>query len=345
MRRLLFSFFLLLSFVLTGAAGPGTWQGYIQRYPEFAAQLESMDKKALKDLYQTYLLYEHLGALSANCYPDDPAAAIPDGWVLVGPDTAAGALVSRYNNGSSASSSGFHAELYRKVGSNPFYCLAFAGTDDLMDVFGADLFGSLRADQTQTRLARELVGEMVKILSDTPFWLTGHSLGGRLALEAGVEYMLPAVVFNPASLSRDTKQALSDLAGQSGFKRIGRQMRTCVTLSLFTAVYAVADGEGSAVSIDTEKIVSSLGEGLSDMWNDGDILGGLSKIGSGAVESLEGDLLDALQRSETVSGYIGEEVAFGRVIRICHAGYHKIGPLYEALCEYREMISLRLQMM
>ena len=343
MRRLLISILLTLSFVSGRAAG--TWPDYIQRYPEFAAQLESMDKHALKDLYQSFLLYEQLGALSANCYPDDPAAGIPDGWVMVGPDTAAGALVSRYNNGSSARSSGFHAELYRKVGSQPFYSLAFAGTDDILDVFGADLFGALRADETQTRLSKELVGEMVRILPDTPLWLTGHSLGGRLALEAGVEYMLPAVVFNPASLSRDTKRVLSELSGKSAFKRMGRMMRTSVTLSLFTAIYAVADGEGSAVSIDTGKIVSSLGEGLSDMWNDGDILGGLSKIGSGAVESLEGDLLDALQRNETVSGYIGEEVSFGRVIRLRHAGYHKIGPLYEALRAHREMIALRLQMM
>lgn len=344
MRRFLLATLLTLLTLVLSAAGPSSWSYYCQRYPEFAAKLETMDKAELKGLYGSFLDYEAMAALSANCYPDDDAVPVPDGWVLLGEADPAGAIVHSYNDGKEAAGSGFHAELYRRTGRESRYVLAFAGTDDLHDVFGADLFGAIRSDQTQTRLAKALVGELKESLGEVQLWLTGHSLGGRLALEAGVQYMLPAVVFNPASLSRDTKRTLTELSGKASLKLIGAVMRTRVTLGQFTAVYAVSEGDG-AVSLDTDKLVSSLGEGLSDMWNEGDVLGGLSKIGSGAMESLEGDLLDALQKNERVSKYIGEEVAFGHTVYLRHAGFHQIRPLYAAIVEHREMIALRLQMM
>lgn len=58
--------------------------------------------------------------------------------------------------------------------------------------------------------AASLAAQAARELNGAPLILSGHSLGGGLAMYAGLKNRLPAVTFNPAGLSRAAFNGLSD---------------------------------------------------------------------------------------------------------------------------------------
>lgn len=114
---------------------------------------------------------------------------------------------------------GYHCDLY--INEEGKYVLAFAGTDEIKDVLnwipGAiskpenitnEFFKLVNA---QTPRALETVSRIMDKLgpnAGNKLVLAGHSLGGRLASEAAIEYGLPAFTFNTAGISMETRKEI-----------------------------------------------------------------------------------------------------------------------------------------
>lgn len=88
------------------------------------------------------------------------------------------------------SRSSFFAALYTRPGS--CRVLAFRGTDDLLDGLSDDLSIARGSVPPTVSDANEAVGK----LGNSNLLVTGHSLGGALAVIAACGYKLPAVTFN-----------------------------------------------------------------------------------------------------------------------------------------------------
>jgi len=108
--------------------------------------------------------------------------------------------------------SGFHCEIYQT--SSGKYVLAFAGTQmergDIMNdakgvskIYGQSMQG--------IKVAKEVVEYLTERgVSPQDILLTGHSLGGRIAQEASVYTGVPAIVFNSADLSKQSKRLIEE---------------------------------------------------------------------------------------------------------------------------------------
>lgn len=183
------------------------------RMEAFRKRLDKLSDKELEAWAANYTEYSAMAALAGNCYKS-PSTPCPDGWQKV--DEISLRKIIDDMNGNNC---GYHCELY--INEEGKYVLAFAGTDDNKDrlnwIPGAiskpeeitDEF--LKIVNGQTSRALETVSRILERLGpDTgnKLVLVGHSLGGRLASEAAIEYGLPAFTFNTAGISMETRKEI-----------------------------------------------------------------------------------------------------------------------------------------
>ena len=108
--------------------------------------------------------------------------------------------------------SGFHCEIYQT--SSGKYVLSFAGTqmergDIINDAKGVSkIYGQ---SMQGIKVAKEVVEYLTERgVCTQDILLTGHSLGGRIAQEASVYTGVPAIVFNSADLSKQSKRLIEE---------------------------------------------------------------------------------------------------------------------------------------
>lgn len=156
-----------------------------------------------------------MAGLAAASYANyEERGGIPKGWTNETSSTGFETVLLKTNN--EGIKSGFHCELFKNEDGN--YVLSFRGTDNIRDVVKAWGQGNFYFDE-QTQSALKITEDIIKELEDRgipreKLQLTGHSLGGRLAAEAAIEYGLTAYTFNSADVSLETRKG--EKTGKSG---------------------------------------------------------------------------------------------------------------------------------
>jgi len=106
------------------------------------------------------------------------------------------------------SKDGFYAVLLKNNDDNS-YILAFRGTDDNTDKRQEWLQGAFTKNTPQIKAALGLVEDLKNAgLDEKTLKLTGHSLGGQLAMEAAIEHGIPAYTFNSKGISQQTRNEI-----------------------------------------------------------------------------------------------------------------------------------------
>lgn len=183
------------------------------RMEAFRKRLDKLSDKELEAWAANYTEYSEMSALAGNCYKS-PSTPCPDGWQKVD-EISLRKIIDDMND----NNCGYHCDLY--INEEGKYVLAFAGTDEIKDVLnwipGAiskpenitnEFFKLVNA---QTPRALETVSRIMDKLgpnAGNKLVLAGHSLGGRLASEAAIEYGLPAFTFNTAGISMETRKEI-----------------------------------------------------------------------------------------------------------------------------------------
>src|ERR1043166_4069232 len=124
------------------------------------------------------------------------------------------------------SHSGFFCALYIRA-SDGKAVVSFRGTDDLLDILLDDAEIALRSLPSQASLALQV---MRANLPSNEIFLTGHSLGGALAIIAGAQRRIPVVTFNAPGITNGCIAANGSdvLAKQSGWNQFLRAVDSCV---------------------------------------------------------------------------------------------------------------------
>lgn len=183
------------------------------RMEAFRKRLDKLSDKELEAWAANYTEYSEMSALAGNCYKS-PSTPCPDGWQKVD-EISLRKIIDDMND----NNCGYHCDLY--INEEGKYVLAFAGTDEIKDVLNwipgaiskpeeiTDEF--LKIVNGQTSRALETVSRIMDKLgpnAGNKLVLAGHSLGGRLASEAAIEYGLPAFTFNTAGISMETRKEI-----------------------------------------------------------------------------------------------------------------------------------------
>lgn len=204
------------------------------RMEAFRKRLDKLSDTDLESWIANYEEYSTMSALAGNCYLS-PKNSCPDGWQNV-EEKSLRKIIDDMNN----NNCGYHCDFY--INEEGKYVLAFAGTDDNLDslnwIPGAiskssgtdsdelltEIMEKIMNEQTlkaletaknimygQTSKALETVKNIMEKLgpdAKDKLVLVGHSLGGRLASEAAIEYGLPAFTFNTAGISLETRNEI-----------------------------------------------------------------------------------------------------------------------------------------
>lgn len=128
--------------------------------------------------------------LSSNAYHKNERVRFPVetlGWVQVGQDG------QPTDKPTQTRRSGLAYDIFEKRGSNEVI-FAFRGTDSKKDYLTANL--AVWPFSVQYKQARKAFGDYVKNHPEKKITLTGHSLGGGLALSLSVRHGVDAVVFD-----------------------------------------------------------------------------------------------------------------------------------------------------
>jgi hypothetical protein len=121
------------------------------------------------------------------------------------------------------SSRGFFAAQYQDMpGSRNV--LAFRGTDDLVDLLVDDLAIGAGGIPPQIDPACYATAEV----KDRPLILTGHSLGGALAIIAAAKYDLPAVTFNAPGVTDSCVQSIATGGWDNGLRALIGAVQRCI---------------------------------------------------------------------------------------------------------------------
>jgi len=163
-------------------------------------ECEQTDTETLSYRLSYYQTFEEMALLSLHSYPGKQNE-YSDAFEKSGYEKM------QFWSGEGISGWGFDCTLYKK-GDN--YYLSFAGTDSFLDGTGSWVQGAFTPTFTQSRMARSVMEEL-KSKEGFPMdklIVTGHSLGGRLAAEAAIEYGVLAYTFNAAGVSMETKERL-----------------------------------------------------------------------------------------------------------------------------------------
>lgn len=191
------------------------------RMEPFRKRLDKLSDADLESWIANYTEYSTMSALAGNCYLS-PENSCPDGWQKVEEKSLRKVIDDMNDN-----NCGYHCDFY--INEEGKYVLAFAGTDDIIDVLFNWIPGAISKSQgtISDELLQKIVDEYQKIVSGQTskaletvknimgklgpdakdkLVLAGHSLGGRLASEAAIEYGLPAFTFNTAGISMETRK-------------------------------------------------------------------------------------------------------------------------------------------
>ena len=193
------------------------------RMEPFRKRLDKLSDADLESWIANYTEYSTMSALAGNCYLS-PENSCPDGWQKV-EEKSLRKIIDDMND----NNCGYHCDLY--INEEGKYVLAFAGTDDIIDVLFNWIPGAI--SKLPGTNSDELLSEIMKIMNENQnvygqtskaletvknimgklgpdakdkLVLVGHSLGGRLASEAAIEYGLPAFTFNTAGISMETRK-------------------------------------------------------------------------------------------------------------------------------------------
>lgn len=139
--------------------------------------------------------------------------------------------------------SDFHCEIYQTASGK--YVLAFAGTkitekgDLINDAKGVSkIYGQ---SMQGIKVAKEVVKYLTERgVSPQDILLTGHSLGGRIAQEASLYTGVPAIVFNSADLSKQSKQIIEEDPAYA--KRAGQIMKISSDHDILTNLQGMFPG-------------------------------------------------------------------------------------------------------
>lgn len=204
------------------------------RMEPFRKRLDRLSDADIESWIANYTEYSTMSALAGNCYLS-PKNSCPDGWQNV-EEKSLRKIIDDMND----NNCGYHCDFY--INEEGKYVLAFAGTDDILDslnwIPGAiskssgtdsdelltEIMEKIMNEQTlkaletaknimygQTSKALETVKNIMEKLgpdAKDKLVLVGHSLGGRLASEAAIEYGLPAFTFNTAGISLETRNEI-----------------------------------------------------------------------------------------------------------------------------------------
>lgn len=102
--------------------------------------------------------------------------------------------------------------------------LAFRGTDDLIDLLADDLAVGAGGIPPQVDPALYATAEV----KDRPLILTGHSLGGALAIIAAAQYDLPAVTFNAPGVTDSCVQSIATRGWGNGLSALIGAVQRCI---------------------------------------------------------------------------------------------------------------------
>ena len=163
---------------------------------EWLNEIQNMPKGILDEQeINTAMIVEMAGL--AGCSYADKQDMKPEVWDYI---DKANIIADGNNN-----KEGFHCELLYNETEDK-YVLSFRGTDDINDMMGAWLQGNFTNANAQTQMALNVTGKLLEAgIPPEKLQLTGHSLGGRLAAEAAIEYDLIAYTFNAADVSLETR--------------------------------------------------------------------------------------------------------------------------------------------
>lgn len=192
------------------------------RMEAFRKRLDKLSDTDLESWIANYEEYSTMSALAGNCYLS-PKNSCPDGWQKV-EEKSLRKIIDDMND----NNCGYHCDFY--INEEGKYVLAFAGTDDKLDslnwIPGAISKSSgTDSDELLTEIMEKIMngqtGQTLKALETAKnimeklgpdakdkLVLVGHSLGGRLASEAAIEYGLPAFTFNTAGISLETRNEI-----------------------------------------------------------------------------------------------------------------------------------------
>ncbi len=192
------------------------------RMEPFRKRLDRLSDADIESWIANYTEYSTMSALAGNCYLS-PENSCPDGWQKV-EEKSLRKIIDDMND----NNCGYHCDFY--INEEGKYVLAFAGTDDKLDTLNwipgaiSKLQGT-NSDELLQKIANEYLeivnGQTSKTLETVKnimeklgpdakdkLVLVGHSLGGRLASEAAIEYGLPAFTFNTAGISMETRNEI-----------------------------------------------------------------------------------------------------------------------------------------
>lgn len=186
------------------------------RMEPFRKRLDKLSDADLESWIANYTEYSTMSALAGNCYLS-PKNSCPDGWQKVEEKSLRKVIDDMNDN-----NCGYHCDFY--INEEGKYVLAFAGTDDKLDslnwIPGAiSKSPGTNSDERLSEMMKIINGQTSKALETVKnimgklgpdakdkLVLVGHSLGGRLASEAAIEYGLPAFTFNTAGISMETRK-------------------------------------------------------------------------------------------------------------------------------------------
>jgi len=119
------------------------------------------------------------------------------------------AAIPGSRRGRNTPNSGFKAAVFQREGSDQ-HVLVFAGTDGLLDRpdWRTNLRQGLGLGAAQYRQAVNYAYDKQAQYGDKLTHISGHSLGGGLATTASAATGIPAVVFNPAGVHRNTLKSI-----------------------------------------------------------------------------------------------------------------------------------------
>lgn len=139
---------------------------------------------------------------------NENGSRLPDGWSVMLDSESAG-IVS-----DTTIAWGFFAKAYKNDISDNIV-VAFQGTDDLYDLFSADLDLALGKVPTHYSPAKEFVDYVIDYyqLNLSVISFTGHSLGGFLAQLMSATYNRPAVIFD----SPGAEKVITDYYGDNSY--------------------------------------------------------------------------------------------------------------------------------
>lgn len=133
---------------------------------------------------------------------------------------------------------GFHAEVYRKIGTNE-YTVAFTGTEPF-SLAGQDIPADLALGAEQWKTNRNTVLAALDSLSGaSKITFTGHSLGGALAQYAAYHYLKERSSHPPVSLV-----TFNGLGGKPGLEQMYPNFDPTVASKISESAHFFANSGG-----------------------------------------------------------------------------------------------------